>query len=730
MKNDRILLFNPRAANHKARIPNSVLQVAASIEGHYDWVIVDGNLETDPEARIMDYLADGSFRFFGSTVMPGPQLKQAIPITRKVKVAFPDITTVWGGYFPSNHPEPVLRSGYVDFVINGVGDKAFPQLIEAVLNGGNFRLIRNLIFLEDDQLVTTVKDTLLKYDELPPLPYGKLSAFYPIEKYLGRSYLGNKTIAYHSSFGCPFQCSFCAVVPIYQARWNGKSAELIYRDIRYLREHYGGDAIEFHDNNFFVSEKRTVAFAQLILPDRMTWWGEARIDTLDKYKDSSLALMREAGCKMIFFGAESGNDDLLQMMDKGGKQNSRQILNFARRLKQFDIIPEYSFVLGWPAANEATALAQVEREIEFIKKVKSVNPDTEIIIYVYSPVPTEGSAMFEKVKQQGFSFPQRLEDWISPAWENFDLRKNPLTPWLTRRVIDRIKDFETVLNAYYPTVSDIKLSALQTPHHSGSIGLAVPPGLAPPPLRDQSIAKVLAEISPAGNRRFLKTSGRLKTIINTQIRKAMDRFYRPVLVRYLARERSYRLGALRLTIPPSVFHPAFFGSSKVFLRFLRQQDFTGRKVLEIGCGSGILSLHAASRKAEVTAIDVNPEAVRATRENAAKNELNLRVLQSDMFQSLPPQQFDVIIINPPFFEGDPTDPAENAWYCGTGFSFFSRFFHEYDQFLQENGKAWMILSETCDLDAIHQKAREHQVRMKPVYEATRIFEKFLIYQLS
>ena len=69
--------------------------------------------------------------------------------------------------------------------------------------------------------------------------------------------------------------------------------------------------------------------------------------------------------------------------------------------------------------------------------------------------------MFKKVQSLGFSFPKKLEDWLDPAWENFDLRKNPLTPWLTPRVTGKIRNFETVLNAYYPTVSDIKLSGRQ-----------------------------------------------------------------------------------------------------------------------------------------------------------------------------------------------------------------------------------------------------------------------------
>jgi hypothetical protein len=65
--------------------------------------------------------------------------------------------------------------------------------------------------------------------------------------------------------------------------------------------------------------------------------------------------------------------------------------------------------------------------------------------------------MYNKVLESGFRFPQKLEDWITPEWTEFDLRKNPLTPWLTPEMINKIKDFEVVLNGYYPTVSDIRL---------------------------------------------------------------------------------------------------------------------------------------------------------------------------------------------------------------------------------------------------------------------------------
>ena len=459
---NKVLLFNPRSAIAKHRVPNAIMNIAASIDGKFEWTIVDGNRDEFAYEKIASLLSTGEYKYIGFTVMPGPQTKQAIPFAKKIKEEFPNTVMIWGGYFPTNHFKVVLNSGYVDFVVNGPGDHAFPQLIDALENNKPYELIKNLIYKNAENVpVKSMKEDLIEQDTLPPLPYDKLNKIYSIDRYLGKTFLGNKTLAYHSSIGCPFTCSFCAVVPTYEARWKAKSAEHVYRDVKYIKDNWGADAIEFHDNNFFVSEKRSVEFSKLILPEKMNWWGMARIDTMHKFKDESLALIREAGCRIIFFGAESGNDAILKQLDKGGTQSGEQILKFAERLKKYDIIPEYSFVLGTPAPTPEEVMKQIDFDINFIKKVKSINPKTEIILYTYSPVETEGSELFNSVLKTGFAYPKTLEDWISPAWEEFDLRRNQLTPWLTPEMINKIRNFETVLNGYYPTVSDIRLSTVK-----------------------------------------------------------------------------------------------------------------------------------------------------------------------------------------------------------------------------------------------------------------------------
>ncbi len=201
---NKVILFNPRSANSKHRIPNSILQVGASIDGKFDYVFVDGNMETDAWKKIRDYLSSGDFKYFGCTVMPGLQPKQAIPFTRKIRNEFPEVINIWGGYFPANQYKSVLNSGFVDYVINGPGDEAFLQLLESIENKTDPSSIKNLIFKRNGEFVKTLKADLLDQDSLPPLPYEKLNGFYSLNNYLGKTFLGTKTAAYHSSLGCPF----------------------------------------------------------------------------------------------------------------------------------------------------------------------------------------------------------------------------------------------------------------------------------------------------------------------------------------------------------------------------------------------------------------------------------------------------------------------------------------------------------------------------------------------
>ena len=290
-------------------------------------------------------------------------------------------------------------------------------------------------------------------EELPDFPYHRID----LERYVRRTFMGRRTLPHHSSYGCPFLCNFCAVVNMVSGRWKAQSAERTAAVARGLVERVRQvDSVEFYDNNFFVQESRTAEFAERIMDLRLGWWGEARIDTMLKYSERTWRLMRDSGLRMVFLGAESGSDETLKRMNKGGTASTAKTLEIAARMKEHGIVPEFSFVLGNPPDPEADVVST----LDFIRKVKRVNPRSEIILYMYTPVPLSGE-LYEQARASGFRFPETLEGWVDPTWLDFSQRRSANVPWMSDPLRTRVQNFERVLNAYYPTATDIRLTGLR-----------------------------------------------------------------------------------------------------------------------------------------------------------------------------------------------------------------------------------------------------------------------------
>src|SRR5258705_109511 len=131
-----IILFNPRSTSPgKQPLPLSLMSLAAVLEAREPWTLVDGNLIDDPAAAIVERLSRvprSELALLAVTVMPGPQLAQAVGVSRAVRAALPHVPIVWGGYFPTQHAETVLRAPYVDFVVRSQGEQSLLQLIQAL----------------------------------------------------------------------------------------------------------------------------------------------------------------------------------------------------------------------------------------------------------------------------------------------------------------------------------------------------------------------------------------------------------------------------------------------------------------------------------------------------------------------------------------------------------------------------------------------------------------------
>ena len=441
-----IILFNPRATKPRnRRFPLSVMALAAVLEGREEYQIVDGNLDENPTETISDLIRRNNVELLGVSVMPGPQMASAIVSCKEIRNQYPKLPIVWGGYFPSTYADASLNAKYVDYVVRGQGEHTLLELLEAIRGKRGFDKILGLSYKDIFGLHRHNPERLMQSpDSFPWSPFHRV----PVEKYLRPSFFGKRTAAHHASIGCPFRCSFCGVHAIYGNRELVESAPRTEAVLRHLKTRYGADSVQFYDMNFFVKESHAKELSDRLAPLNLRWWCEARIDTFTRYSNATLEAIRRAGCAMIFFGAESGSDWVLKEMQKD--ITTEQTLAVAQRIREFDIIPEFSFVIGNPRDPER----DTAETLQFIRKLKQINKQSEIIIYHYTPVP-QRTAMYGDIDGQ-VNFPTTPDEWATKRWMDFTLRIDPNTPWLKRKTKKLIDNFEVVINSRWPTVQDIR----------------------------------------------------------------------------------------------------------------------------------------------------------------------------------------------------------------------------------------------------------------------------------
>ncbi|HJZ49216.1 MAG TPA: cobalamin-dependent protein, partial [Roseiflexaceae bacterium] len=171
-----ILLYNPKVAlPGYQRLPHSLLQLGALLEGRYPYAIVDGNLdqERDRAAEIVERVRQGGVRYLGVTIMPGPQLQQAVPDIKRIKAACPDLTIVVGGYFPTNHPRTCALDPAIDYVVLSAGEDTLLELIDTLEAGGDPAAVAGLAFARDGTFIQTPKRQPRDPNTLPWYPYRK-----------------------------------------------------------------------------------------------------------------------------------------------------------------------------------------------------------------------------------------------------------------------------------------------------------------------------------------------------------------------------------------------------------------------------------------------------------------------------------------------------------------------------------------------------------------------------
>ena len=206
--------------------------------------------------------------------------------------------------------------------------------------------------------------------------------------------------------------------------------------------------------------------------------------------------------------------------------------------------------------------------------------------------------------------------------------------------------------------------------------------------------------------------------------------YKPILSRWLSKKRIYRSGDIILEIPKGVFHPGFFFSTQLLLKYINTIEIKGKNFLELGAGSGLISILAAKRGAKVTATDINPDAVEFLEKNAGKNKAPLTIILSDLFQEIPPGPFDIIAINPPYYKKKPLQVSDFAWYCGENGEYFQKLFNELRSYIHKDSEVLFVLSEECDIDMIEKMAAARGLSLRKVLTKKLIWEYLYIYKIT
>lgn len=192
-----------------------------------------------------------------------------------------------------------------------------------------------------------------------------------------------------------------------------------------------------------------------------------------------------------------------------------------------------------------------------------------------------------------------------------------------------------------------------------------------------------------------------------------------------------KLMGFTFVVRPTVFNPVDFISSKVFISYIKTLDLTGKHILDMGSGSGIVSIIAASKGARCIAADINPVAIRCITENALQNNFSgqITAIESDLFESLRntyPAKYDIIFFNPPYYKGNPGNNFERAFKGGSNLEVIDRFLNDAKYFLAPSGRLCLLVSSDMDMDDMYTRIKTAGYDYKILQTNKKPFETFYI----
>ena len=146
---------------------------------------------------------------------------------------------------------------------------------------------------------------------------------------------------------------------------------------------------------------------------------------------------------------------------------------------------------------------------------------------------------------------------------------------------------------------------------------------------------------------------------------------------------------IKLEVPDSVYFPS---EDSIFLaEVIEKEQLENKECLDMGCGSGFLSILMAKKNAGVISVDISKNAIKSTEKNAEKNKVKIKVLKSDLFSKIK-ESYNIIIFNPPYLLVEHSKKESKQWAAGKRAEIIKKFIEQSKNYLKDNGKILLLIS--------------------------------------
>lgn len=409
--------------------PYALLTIAAPVmEAGYSVSVLDQRDKPITKKVLQDYISS-DLLCVGISAMTGSQIRNALGIAGMVReLTDGSVPIVWGGPHPSVVPKETIEDEYVDIVVVGEGEVPFLNLVKALDAKSALGDVPGIMFMDGKEHVFTGEVPLLDVETLLPVPWELVD----VERYIHRDmYLRDKTRVLdigQTSRGCPFDCGFCSSASIRQRKWRAMSVEKSLDMIEGAVHRFNLDGLWLRDDEFYIKRKRAHAIFEGMLDRGLEvgfYTSGTRADVFGKATADELKLMKRAGAHTLKFGAESGSQRILDLMQKG--ITVEQTIEANHKCRDHGFNAAFSLMLGYPTET----FEEMNQTIDLAYRLRADNPRAQTeTIGTYTALP--GTPDFKMAQLHGLKAPTTFRGWADWLFDDYDFEGNR-SPWYTKK---------------------------------------------------------------------------------------------------------------------------------------------------------------------------------------------------------------------------------------------------------------------------------------------------------